>query len=205
MLKKFFLFLTVSLFLISSQTEAAKVDVYKEAILKNNFFIKYKIIAMTSPETLKELGFQRESFSSPTIYDKSENDNEKLGKVITFESYRYGVGKPHNNLYQAFFEEYHFGNVVLFKALEAIIPPEKILNTGNNPQYQFAGSGNLENGITYEDFTANNGDRFFANRYYFEHDKLIKISTLNYSERENDFEKSIIEIVEFSMLTDNAN
>lgn len=205
MCKKFLLPLMAILFLFSSNTEAAKVDFYREVIATNNFILKYKIISKSSSHTLKELEFKREPYSSPIIQDKTQQDDETIGKVMVFETYRYGIGKSHKNIYQAIFEEYHFGNLGLFKALEAIIPPERILAIGDNPQYKFVGAGSLENGIAYEDFTANVGERFFATRYYFENDKLIKISTINYSESENSFEKYIIEIVEFQTLTDNAN
>lgn len=104
--------------------------------------------------------------------------------------------------YQKFFEEYSFGSRVLSNALAAITPPEKIIATADTPKYKFAGAGSLENNTTYEDFTADNGETFFASRFYFDGDKLIKIATINYSEGSGNFEKSVIEITEFSPTPD---
>lgn len=261
MFKKFFLILTAILFFVSAQTEAAKVDIYRDAISKSSFTFKYKIVTFPTHRTRKDALLNRKSFQSVRIYDAAKNVKANLGGVVVFDgkdkymetmtpddkdkatgicklikdgevfNYHWDIkkgekrfysdinfdmfgGAHHSekvqsysyseNTYQAMFEDYNFGSRVIQNALAPIIPLEKIIATADTPKYQFAGSGSLNDGTTHEDFTADDGDNFYATRFYFDGDKLIKIATMNYSESSGNFEKSLIEVTEFSTTPDQS-
>ena len=264
MYKKFFLILTVILFFVSVHTEAAKVDIYSDAISKSSFTLKYKIVSLPVHKTRKDALITRKGWHALRVYDATKNIKPNLGGIIVFndknkymetmmlddkdkstgicklvkdgEIFNYywdikkgkkrfygsvGVqyafmfsGSYHSKKvydssgsespYQTMFEDYNFGSRVISNALAAIIPPEKIIATADTPKYKFAGSGTLENGTAYEDFTADNGDTFYATRFYFDGDTLTKIATINYSESSGNFEKSVIEVTEFSPTPDQS-
>ena len=264
MLKKFLLVMTAIFTLSVVQVDAAKYEIYRDAISQNSFTFKYKIVALPVHKTRNDALLARKGYHALRLYDAAKNVKANLGGIIVFDGNNrymetmttddkekavgvcklikdgeifnfywdikkgqkrfYGSIAPNSfdifggthhsnkvqdisafeNSYQKFFEEYNFGSRVVSNALAAITPPEKVIATADTPQYKFAGAGSLEDGTTYEDFTADNGDTFFASRFYFEGDKLIKIATINYSENSGNFEKSVLEVSEFSMTPDQS-
>ena len=107
--------------------------------------------------------------------------------------------------YQVFLSKYNLGSPVLTKAFLPIIPPERVIDTPQTPRYKFIGSGNLQGGLSFEDFASDRDNIFSAIRYYFEGDKLVKIAQASYLKNGSEvaaYEKSVINIVEFSSTPD---
>ena len=266
MLKKFLILLT-AIIIFSNQADAAKIDIYRDAILNKNFTIKYEI---TSPPiyqsnhdgSLSEWGFSQKStgynynMHSGIVVENGENRySETYSSIQINNAYRdttgknnvaqskimyngscqlvkdgelfnffyevkdgqkkyYGgqgvFGKSHSvkaaenkylTPYQNFLNEYNLGSSILTKAFLPIIPPEKVIDTPQTPQYKFIGSGNLEGGLSFEDFASDRNNIFSAVRYYFEGDKLVKIAQASYLKNGNEiaaYEKSVVNITEFS-------
>ena len=253
--------LITCLFIISTTSEAAKIDAYRTALINKNFTIKYDVITPPIRQTNKEATIiQRYTFSPIEIANKRENQmrysgilvvdgedryiefiNDKLtqysgiqkvgickliknGEVFNYywdmkkDRKRYYGGRSFFgksksvkaiseplNPYEAMFEKYNYGVPVLANALEAILPPDKIIAAPNKLQYKFLGSGDLSDGLTYEDFVGSKDNLFSAIRYYFNGNDLVKIATVNFTEVNDqilDYEKSVIAITEFSMTAD---
>ncbi len=109
--------------------------------------------------------------------------------------------------YQAMIDEYNYGTPALSQALAAIIPPERVIVTLNTPIYKFVRSGTLNGGLTYEDFSAENNDTFYALRYYFKGSDMVKIAAVSYRREGNsisNYKKSIVEIIKFSTTPDES-
>ena len=113
--------------------------------------------------------------------------------------------EKYSNPYQQLFRDYNFGNTDLYLALLPILPLDRIIMTPNTPTYNLVGSGNLDGGLTYEDFYGEKNNFHSAIRYYFNGDKMVKIATFNYLKDENRvqlYEKHVIEIEEFLTTAD---
>ena len=109
------------------------------------------------------------------------------------------------NYYSKHFGEYNYGNTEIYRALQPILPPDRIIAFSNTPTYDFVSSGTLQNGLTYEDFYGEKNNFHSAVRYYFEGDKMIRIATFDYTKVENvikTYEKHVIDIEEFLTTAD---
>ena len=109
-----------------------------------------------------------------------------------------GAAKAHS--YLAMLEEYNYGSVALSKTLIAMYPPQKIIQTDFTPEYTYLESGNLKNGLSYEDYVSNVQGIIHAARYYFDGDKLVKAKVVAYADDVNGemgYEKTIIKFHEF--------
>ena len=109
-----------------------------------------------------------------------------------------GAAKAHS--YLSMLEEYNYGSIALSKVLLAMYPPQKIIKTDFTPDYKYLESGNLQNGISYEDYVSNVNGTIHAARYYFDGDKLIKAKVVAYTDNVNGemgYEKTIIKFHEF--------
>ncbi len=137
-------------------------------------------------------------YFAQTIWGKSskvKTQSEKDAEII----------EKYSNPYQKLFRDYNFGNADLYQALLPILPPSQIIATPNTPIYNFVGSGNLDGGLTFEDFYGEKNNFHSAIRYYFSGDKMIKIATFNYLKEENRvqfYEKHVIDIEEFLTTAD---
>ena len=94
-----------------------------------------------------------------------------------------------------------------YKPSDWLKSKEMLAIGGKNPgyTYKFIGSGNLEGGLSFEDFASDRNNIFSAVRYYFEGDKLVKIAQASYLKNGNEiaaYEKSVINITEFSTTAD---
>ncbi|MBR4903753.1 MAG: hypothetical protein IKZ53_03710 [Selenomonadaceae bacterium] len=89
---------------------------------------------------------------------------EKKGKVSA---------NPRNYLVEMLSGE-SFGDANFTEMMTAIISDSK--KNSAQKKYKFVAGGNLDNGLTYEDFSANDGSEVSAIRYYFDGDTLKKIS-----------------------------
>ena len=75
----------------------------------------------------------------------------------------------------------------------------------NLPVYEFLGAGSLSDGLNYEDYYDSQSNNFYAVRYYFDGNQLVKIATLSYVKQNGtivSYEKSITGITEFSITPD---
>ena len=109
------------------------------------------------------------------------------------------------NPYAVISIKYDFGNTDLSAALSAVLPADRIIATPNKPVYKFVGSGTLDGGLSYEDFSAEKNNTFYALRYYFSGDKMVKIAMFNYTKSGGaitGYEKHVLDIEEFSTASD---
>ena len=263
--------------------DAAKVDIYKNAIANKTFTLKYKVNEFPIHNISKEVTFKTNFWGKDKITTKSNTQQEKdSGGIIVFNkedtyleqsfdipvmnagflvtgktNFKPGGGATlfkngetfsfsfelnedgtkkyfsqnmwggrtskvkaqskkaveknderiakYLNPYQKLFIDYNFGNTDLYQALAPILPPSQVIATPNTPTYNFVGSGNLDGGLTYEDFYGEKNNFHSAIRYYFSGDKMVKIATFNYLKDENKisfYEKHVIDIEEFLTTAD---
>ena len=96
-----------------------------------------------------------------------------------------------------------YGDPELSYMLNAMLPDSA--KSGTMPHYSFVKGGNLPNGLTYEDYKADDGGTTRIIRYYFNGTELVKIASASYYRKENgqlDGHKCIIKVNEFSSLPD---
>lgn len=108
--------------------------------------------------------------------------------------------------YGNMFGECNFVSPLMMQALVVLLPPEKIIATPDIPHYKFIGSGSLSGGLTYEDFASSENNKFFALRYYFDGDRIVKIALASYtvlSDMVVDYQKFVINVNEFLTNADN--
>lgn len=128
--------------------------------------------------------------------------SEKV-KAISEEENQTEVDKyaKYVNPYDVLYNDYNFGNADLAAALAAVLPADRIIATPTTPVYKFVGSGTLNGGLNYEDFSAEKNNTFYAIRYYFNGDKMVKIAMFNYTKNGGTitgYEKHVLDIEEFS-------
>ena len=109
---------------------------------------------------------------------------EKKGKVSA---------NPRNYLVELLSGE-SFGDANFTEMMTAIISDSK--KNSAQKKYKFVASGELDNGLTYEDFSARDGEIISAIRYYFDGGTLKKISFASYDATQ--FKKCIVKILSFS-------
>ena len=170
-----------------------------------------------------------------TVYSDAENSTKKVGTCTLFKNgerfnFYYDIDtngkKKYYGGYSLFgrsrsvkaiedepfteylnmFGECNFVNPLMMRALVVILPPEKIITTPDIPHYKFIGSGSLSDGLTYEDFASSENNKFFALRYYFDGDRIVKIALASYTVLSNivtDYQKFVINVSEFMTNADN--
>ena len=92
-----------------------------------------------------------------------------------------------------------YGDADMSWLLNAMLPDN--LKSADMPSYIYAASGNLNNGLSYEDYKSVNSNELSAIRYYFKGNQLTKISAISYvKDGSNNISgrKCIIKINEFS-------
>ena len=116
------------------------------------------------------------------------------------------AGKNQKGPYEAMLQEMEYGNSDISPLLSAILPPDKKVSLSATPNYQFASSSRLNNGLTYEDYVASQNGMFNAVRYYFKQNSLVKIAAASYKQKADGsiegFNKCIAKITEFSPVPD---
>ncbi len=197
---KIFFMAMLSFLLLMTTVESAKIDAYRNIISSGLFTLKYTImeppVRVTNREaTLKGSGF----FGNFEMTDTSGNEDINWEKhlrrvsVINVKQKQYSYGRS--------------GISSLIEAFAPIIPPEKIIATPYTPEYKFIGSGNLDDGLSYEDFFGSKNGFNCAIRYYFSGDTLTKIAVFNYVAddlRIQSYEKYLVQIDEFSATPDQS-
>lgn len=131
------------------------------------------------------------------------------GKIEHWGGYESSPLEASNSFkpYQKLMEEYSLGTLGLTRAFMPILSKEKIIALPDSPDYKFFNSGSLDNGLTYEDFISDKDNVFNAIRYYFKGNDMVKISLASYVKDGGkilSYEKSVIEITEFSTTPDQS-
>ena len=191
---KIFFTAMLSFLLLMTTVEAAKIDAYRNIISSGRFILKYTIaeppVHVTNKEaTLTGSGFFSDFEMTSTKSESDFNAENYLRKinVINVQQQQYSYG--------------NFGISSLIEAFAPIIPLEKVIATPYTPEYKFIGSGNLDDGLSYEDFFGSKNGFNCAIRYYFDGDTLTKIAVFDYITKDSlvqSYEKYLVQIDEFS-------
>lgn len=227
-MKKIILLLII--FLLSSTVEAAKIDSYKEILSNRRYTIRYEnltpaprvtnrdvaelygksgliveqndffvnrplsgIVTESGDNKYEEIGYQ--DFYQCRLMRGGENFiftryKNKKGAIEYFGSKKGKVEANTRNYLSELLAGESFGDNNFTEMMNAL-----------NSDYKFINSGTLENGLTFEDFLAQDEKKISAIRYYFEGDTLIKISFASYGRNtggEVSGSKCIVKILEFT-------
>ena len=124
----------------------------------------------------------------------------KEGKKISY----FGTKKNHvkaneRNYLAEIFEGQSYGDADMSRLLNAILPADDKVSEQNI--YRFVAEGTLKDNLSYEDYRTDNDGVTEVVRYYFDGDKLVKISAASYHKNADgkiDGRRCIIKINEFS-------
>ena len=154
-------------------------------------------------------------------YEEVGNDDfyicrlSKNGEDFFFTKYRkgnkfeyFGTKKNHvkaneKNYLAEIVEGKSYGDADMSRLLNAILPADD--KSAAQSVYKFIAEGTLENNLSYEDYRTDNDGVTEVVRYYFNADKLVKISAASYYKTSNgkiDGRRCIIKINEFSRVPD---
>ena len=132
-------------------------------------------------------------------YLGSRGFTEKSPKMKAYESDK--------TIYKKFTRKYELGSKLLTNVFMPIIPPERIISTPQTPNYQFVTAGNLNNGLSFEDFACTKNHIFHAARFYFKGNDLVKIVQASYLKKGGQlkvYNKAVVEIKKFSTTPDQS-
>lgn len=225
------IFLAMLIFLMASSTaDAAKIDAYKEILASERYTIRYDNLTPVQRVTNKDAaelygkgGLIVESNDfflnrplSGIVTENGDNRYEEVGykdfyqcrllrggENFTFTRYKNKQGKveyfgskkgkveanTRNYLTELMAGE-SFGDSNFSEMMNAL-----------NSNYKFIKAGNLDGGLNFEDFLAQDSNKISAIRYYFNGNKLVKISFASYGRNERgevSGKKCIVKILEFT-------
>lgn len=228
-MKKFFLLLLI-IFSASATVDASKIDAYKEIILNRHFTIRYDnltpaprvtnrdvaelygksglivetndffinrplsgIVTARGEDKYEEIGYK--DFYQCRLQRGGETFNfthytNKKGAKEYFGSAKGKVEANTRNYFTELMAGESFGDNNFTEMMNAL-----------TSDYKFINSGALENGLTFEDFLAQDENKLSAIRYYFDGNNLVKISFASYGRNERGEvlgSKCIIKILEFT-------
>ena len=121
-----------------------------------------------------------------------------------FKSGKIEPGNGHWSPQEAMKIEVNYGHPVIGEILLAIHVDEDTPAMYAPPAYSPAGEGRLDDGLFYEDYSAEQGGVFYAMRYYFDGDTLVKVSRATYKQTADgeidasSYETRSVNIKEFS-------
>ena len=127
----------------------------------------------------------------------------KRGKVEYFGNKKNHVNANERNYLAEIVNGQSYGDADMSRLLNAILPADD--KSAAQIVYKFVAEGNLENNLSYEDYRADKDGVTEVVRYYFEGDKLVKISSASYYKTEDGKIKGrrcILKINEFSATPD---
>lgn len=108
--------------------------------------------------------------------------------------------------FDAMMQEMDYGDPRIAKMLAIIYPPDPTQTFLDMPEYSLVNSGTLRSGLSYEDYAASEGGRYYAARYYFDQGRLVKFASVSFPElldmAQGGIEQSFITIEEFSPVPD---
>lgn len=146
-------------------------------------------------------------------FDKRTSSSGKityLGGVFD----RLGINRVEAGQYihgpkEAMEREMNYGHPVIGWILSSILPDKNLPASTAPPSYAPAGEGRSD-GFYYEDYSAEKDNTFYAMRYYFDGDRLVKVSSVSYTKDadgnidESGYERRTVKIVEFSPKPDES-
>ena len=228
-MKKFLLMLMI-IFSVNSAVDAAKIDAYKEILNNHRYTIRYNnltpaprvtnrdvaelygkgglilegndfflnrplsgIVTENGDNRYEEVGYK--DFYQCRLLRGGENFiftryKNKQGKIEYFGNKKGKVEANNRNYLSELMEGKTFGDANFSEMMNAL--------TSN---YDLINSGNLDGGLTFEDFLAQDENKISAIRCYFDGDKLVKISFASYGRNSTgavDGKKCIVKILEFT-------
>ena len=238
---KKFLIAVLLIFLFPLEVSAAKIDIYREILLRNSYTIRYenltpppRVTNRDKVELYGKSGLAVEendylTYKSPigvvtadgqTRYEEIGNEDFKLcrfskdGEDFVFSKYKkknrweyFGTRKNRvaaneKNYLAEILEGKSYGDSDMSRLLNAILPSSA--KSAQQAEYKFIAQGKLSNNLFYEDYRADNDGITEVIRYYFDGEKLVKISSASYYKINGkvDGRKCIIKILEFSPTPD---
>lgn len=227
-MKKIFLLL---IFLMATSTvDAAKIDAYKDILENRQYTIRYDNLTPAQRVTNRDVAelygkgglivtgndFFLNRPLSGVVTENGENRYEEIGykdfyqcrllrggenfiftryknkkgEVEYFGNKKGKVEANNRNYLTELMEGKTFGDSNFSEMMNAL--------TSN---YDLINSGNLDGGLTFEDFLAQDENKISAIRCYFDGDKLVKISFASYGRNSTgavDGKKCIVKILEFT-------
>ena len=164
-------------------TNRDRVELYGKsglAVESNDYFLnkpKSGIITCAGSNRYEEVG--NEDFYMCRLSKNGEDffftRYKKHGKVEYFGTKKNHVKANEKNYLAEIVEGQSYGDSDMSRLLNAIIPAANKSST--QVVYHFIAEGTLENNLSYEDYRADNDGITEVVRYYFDGDKLVKISS----------------------------
>ena len=192
-------------------TNRDRVELYGKtglAVESNDYFLnrpKSGIITSEENDKYEEVGVS--DFYMCRLSKNGEDffftKYKKNGKFEYFGTKKNHVKANEKNYLAEIVEGKSYGDSDMSRLLNAILPNEN--KSAEQPNYKFIATGNIEGGLSYEDYRTDNNGITEVVRYYFEGDKLVKISSASYRKTVDgkiDGRRCIIKINEFSSVPD---
>ena len=178
------------------------------AVNQNDYLIdkiKRGIVVSSGDDRYEEVGDG--SFDMCRLTKGNENflftKYTKDSQITYYGTKKNKVEANSRNYLAEIIEGQSYGDEDMSWLLNAILPND--LKSADMPRYFHVRSGKLNNNLNYEDYKSDDISTFNAIRYYFEGNKLTKISAVSYKKLSNgniSGRKCIIKINEFSPTAD---
>ena len=169
------------------------------AVERNDFFLNRPLsglIVGDGANRYEEVGY-KDFFQCRLIKGGENFIFTKYKKGGGFEYFGDKKGKvsanPRNYLVELLSGE-SFGDANFTEMMTAIISDSK--KNSAQKKYKFVTGSKLDNGLTYEDFSAKDGESIGAIRYYFDGNALKKIAFATFDKGK--FRNCIVKILEFN-------
>lgn len=118
------------------------------------------------------------------------------------------AGTYYPNPQEAMRCEYNYGHPIIGQILHAIYTDGNLPTEYASPTYGLTDNGQLDDGLFYEDYTAEQGGMFYALRFYFDGDTMVKVSSVSYKQTADgkmdaaSYQTKTVHIKEFSSTPD---
>lgn len=192
-------------------TNRDRVELYGKsglAVESNDYFLnkpKSGIITCAGSDKYEEVG--NEDFYLCRLSKNGEDfffTRYKKGNKFEYVGTKKNHVKANEKNYLAeIVEGQSYGDSDMSRLLNAILPADD--KSAAQVVYRFIAEGTLKNNLFYEDYRADNSGVTEVVRYYFDGNKLIKISSASYyktADGKIDGRRCIIKINEFSRVPD---
>ena len=169
-------------------TNRDKINLYGKSGLSinvNDLFVNKPvsgIITSDGNNRYEEIGYndfyQCRLVKNEETFIFTKYKDKKSGKIEYYGKKKGKVEANSRNYLAELIDGESFGDVNFTRLLNALLSNDD--KSSEMVKYNFVNSGKLSNGLTYEDFSANDNGELSAIRYYFEGDKLVKIAFAAY-------------------------
>ena len=167
------------------------------------------IVVVSGDEKYEEVANAGASLCSLTkgevVYYFTKDTSESTPVIYGTLGKKNQVSAIEKNIQAAVMSGESYADSVMTRLLLGMMPASS--KGADAPVYQFVAAGELDNGLSYEDYKADNSDVFEAVRYYFNGDTLVKIAAANYyvlPDGRLDGDKFIIKVKAFSLVPETA-